>query len=139
MSNTTDIVFYEEPQNAFMAYTMIAAYASLCGIQMRPWDQLNDNERGYIVASIKDLDRLVYDHKEPTLEDLQEAESEGIELEPLIDANVWYRQNWQIFPWGEPEPMNLLQIHHEFVLSVTQMLISMSGHYSTGIPQAERD
>lgn len=133
----TVYVVYDEPQNAFMAYCMIASYAALCGYKWRKWEELTPEERQYYIAGVKDLDQWVRFHAEPSAEDIAEAEALGQEINKLADVNVWYRRSWRMFPWGEPEPLNLPHIHHEFVLSVASFLIAMAGHYSTAIPQTE--
>lgn len=121
--------YFEEPEHAELLCSMIYTFAKVCGIKHYPnWDQQTEVDRERYTDSIRELCEAVYEHR-------AQFESEE-EMEPF-EAGIWYRENWRIFPWAEPEYSNLTEINQEFVLSVAEITITMSGHFGTQLAPEE--
>lgn len=121
--------YYEEPEHGELLCSMIYTFAKVCGTPHYPhWDQQVGADRERYSDAIKELCTAVYEHH-------SQFESEE-DVEPF-DSAIWYRENWRIFPWAEPEYQNLIEINQEFVLGVAEFCVSMSGHFGTQLSREE--
>lgn len=121
--------YFEEPEHAELLCSMIYTFAKVTGVKHYPhWDQQTEVDRERYSDSIRELCEAVYEHR---------AQFENEEdIEPF-DSGIWYRENWRIFPWAEPEYSNLTEINQEFVLSVAEFSMAMSGHFGTQLEPEE--
>lgn len=121
--------YFEEPECSELLCAMIWTFAKVCGVLHYPnWEQQTEEDRERYADAIRELCSMVYDHRSQ-YEDENEAEP--------FDAGIWYRANWRIFPWSEPEYSNLTELNQEFVLSVAEFILSMSGHFGTQLDPEE--
>jgi hypothetical protein len=115
--------YFEELEHGELLCSMIYTFAKVCGVLHYPhWDQQNHADHLRYSEALQELCSMIYDHRQQ-FEDEEDATP--------FDSGIWYRENWRIFPWGEPEYSNLTEINQEFVLSCAEFSISMSGHYGT--------
>jgi hypothetical protein len=121
--------YFEEPEYGELLCSMIYTFAKVCGIPHYPhWDNQTEVDRERYSDAIRELCSAVYDHR-------SQFEDEA-DVTPF-EASIWYRENWRIFPWSEPEYYNLPELNQEFVCSVAEFGLSMSGHFGTQLAPEE--
>lgn len=121
--------YFEEPEHGELLCAMIYTFARVCGVLHYPqWEQQAPVDRQRYTDALQELCVMVYDHR-GQFEDEADATP--------FDTGIWYRENWRIFPWSEPEYSNLSELNQEFVMSCAEFNISMAGHYGTQLSPEE--
>uniref|UniRef100_A0AB39CEH1 Uncharacterized protein n=1 Tax=Pseudomonas phage HRDY3 TaxID=3236930 RepID=A0AB39CEH1_9VIRU len=123
--------YFEENELAEVVCAMIATFARVCGIQHYPtWEQQVFADRQRYVEGLEELLDMLADHF---------ANQDGMEDPETFDVSIWYRDNWRIFPWAEPDFPNLTHINQAFVLQVAEFASVMAGHYSTEVTEGQHE
>jgi hypothetical protein len=121
--------YFEETEHGELLCAMIYTFAKVCGVLHYPhWEQQATADRLRYSEALQELGEMIHDHQSQFKEDEQMAP---------FDASIWYRANWRIFPWCDPEYSNLTEINQEFVLSTAEFSIAMAGHYGTQLEPEE--
>jgi len=103
---------------------MIATFAKVCGLPYPVWDQQHHVDQVRFVESITDLSDKI---------ELHNNRQQNATEKEAFDVSGWYRDNWRIFPWAEPDYENTTDLQQDFVVQVAEFTLIMAGHFGTQV------